>query len=90
MIIRFPKQDKNGKVIPNVFDTYETQKVSKEQSRMLIESNVTRVSHLNVIIDALQYSKDSLETVIKEQLVNCKEALLPEKNTEKETETTDK
>ena len=86
MIIRFPKQDKNGKVIPNVFDTYETQKVSKEQSRMLIESNVTRVSHLNVIIDALQ---DSLETVIKEQLVNCKEALLPEKNTEKETETTD-
>ena len=82
MIIRFPKQDKNGKVIPNVFDTYETKKVSKEQSRMLIESNVTRVSHLNVIIDALQYSKDSLETVIKEQLVNFKEALLPEKNTE--------
>lgn len=82
MIIGFPKLDKDNKVIANEFNNYDTELIKDEKTRRAVETNISRVSTLNIIIDSLVFSRDNLQNFIKEKVVEANALVQPKSKQE--------
>lgn len=82
MIIGFPKLDKDNKVIANEFNSYDTELIKDEKTRRAVETNISRVSTLNIIVDSLVFSRDNLQNFIKEKVEEANALVQPKSKQE--------
>jgi hypothetical protein len=84
MQIRFEKLDEKGKVIPNEWEWFDTNKVENAQLQADVNGAISKVSTVAVVIEALSFWRVNTQLGIRKALteadagVEAPEAVAPE------------